>query len=425
VANKLVKINDPIHGFIILPDIIAPILDSEAIQRLSRVRQLAGANFVFPGANHTRFEHCIGVAALAQRLINSLKEFHDVPFKKDDINDGIVAALCHDVGHGPFSHNFESILIDNLNQDHEDFTHWIITTSELGQILTDLGFNKRYIADLAVGRAIGTTPIASLICQVISSAVNVDSMDYLTRDNYHCGTKSGSIDINRLILAMDQIEEGLLGIDIRSLIAIEGFLLARISSFRTIYFHKTCRAAQLMMTRAMEQAVNEIGLTKYKTPEDFIKWDDYTLWTALVKCKKSASIMGKLRKRELLKLCYESQIALNEDPPIADEILPQLVQLSGIPSSEIFIDLPTSPNVPYSHFDETRPNEVFTFDRNADNEKFRVNLEDYSIFFNSFRGQLNLIRIYTWPQFRNQLQNATLKILGPPRPNNSHKKNKN
>jgi HD superfamily phosphohydrolase len=409
--QNIVKINDPIHGFIVLPAMFAPILDSEPMQRLSRVRQLAGANYVFPGANHTRFEHSIGVAALAQRVIDSLQKIRNIPFSEEEIQEGMIAALCHDLGHGPFSHNFESILVNRLNKDHEDFTHWIIMKSELGEILDKIGVNKSHVADLAVGRGYGINSTAGLLSQIISSAVNVDSMDYLIRDNYHCGTRSGSIDINRLILAMDQIEEGFLGIDIRSLIAIEGFLLARINSFRTIYFHKTCRAAQLMMTLAMEQAIDEVPFTKYKTPEDFIQWDDYTLWTALVQNKKSAETMNKLRHRDLLKMCYETQIAIDCDIPNSAELHELLVKKSGLQSSDIFIDLPSSPNVPYSHFDETRPNEVITFERDNGGSKQKVNLEDYSIFFNSFQGHLNLIRVYTWQKNRNTLKDVAKNVV--------------
>ena len=94
----------------------------------------------------------------------------------------------------------------------------------MGDVLTDLGFDKNYISNLAVGRANNDKfPIGFLIGQVISSAINVDSMDYLLRDNYHCGTKGNSIDINSLLIAIDEIDDGLLGVDIRALIALEGF----------------------------------------------------------------------------------------------------------------------------------------------------------------------------------------------------------
>lgn len=141
-TQKILKINDPIHGFVIFPNFIRKIVDSKEIQRLMRIRQLSGTNHVFPGANHTRFEHSLGVAALAQRLLNNLVTYHGVDLSSDDINNCVIAALCHDVGHGPFSHNFESILLKYNNRDHEDYTEWIITDSELGDIINNLGYDK-------------------------------------------------------------------------------------------------------------------------------------------------------------------------------------------------------------------------------------------------------------------------------------------
>jgi HD superfamily phosphohydrolase len=411
VTPKLLKINDPIHDFIIFPDFISKIVDSQEIQRLTRVRQLAGANYVFPGANHTRFEHSLGVAALAQRLMNNLVNIHNVALTKDDINDCIVAGLCHDIGHGPFSHNFESIYLKYLKKDHEDFTHWLITNSELGDILTDLGFDKLYIANLATGRSSNANfPKGLLIGQIISSAFNVDSMDYLLRDNYHCGTKGNSIDLDRLLLGIDEIEDGILGIDIRALFSLEGFLLARINSFRTIYFHKTCRAVQLMTTAAIEQILDESNIINYKTPDDFIYWDDYMLWAELVHNPKSTPYMEKIKRRQLLKLCYESKSSLEQMEINSDEIKDELNKITGIPLKDIFFDSPSSPNVPYSHMAETRQSEIYTFEREG-NTKKSVNLDDYTIFSNQFKGHLNLFRIYTWPQYRKTLTDASIKIF--------------
>ncbi|MHA1746069.1 MAG: HD domain-containing protein, partial [Promethearchaeota archaeon] len=240
--RKVLKINDPIHGFVLFPYKLAKIIDSKEIQRLMRIRQLSGTNHVFPGANHTRFEHSLGVAALAQRLMVTLRDIKEIDLSQEDIEDGVVAALCHDIGHGPFSHNFEGLLLRETGKDHEDYGEWIITHSELADTLSDLGFDPKYISNISTGKIIGQgNAKGTLLSQAITSAVNVDSMDYLLRDNYHCGTHGRSIDVDRLLLSMDYLEDGYLGIDINALIALEGFLLARISSFRTIYFHKTCR----------------------------------------------------------------------------------------------------------------------------------------------------------------------------------------
>lgn len=413
--QKILKINDPIHGFVIFPNFIRNIVDSKEIQRLMRIRQLSGTNHVFPGANHTRFEHSLGVAALAQRLIHSLVEYHGVQLNTEDVNDCIVAALCHDLGHGPYSHNFESLLLKYNNRDHEDYTAWIIQDSELGDILGDLGFNKAYIADVATGRIMAKGHVkGALISQLLTSAVNVDSMDYLLRDNYHCGTEGRPVDINRLLLSIDQLEDTILGVDIGAIIALEGYLLSRISSFRTIYFHKTCRAVQLMLAEAIELLVQENGMLNYHTPDDYTQWDDYVLWTDLIRSSKSRPLMQKIQHRELLKNCYESRVEISDLPPNSREIQELLSDASGLSVSDIYIDIPSSPNVPYNHISQTRPNEIFTFKVNSFGEKIPVQLEDHSLFFNHFKGYLKLLRVYTWQENRKVLHKACEKVLGKP-----------
>ena len=413
--EKFLKINDPIHGFILFPGFIRPIVDSKEFQRLMRIHQLSGTDHVFPGANHTRFEHSLGVAALTQRLISTLREIHHVDLSNEDQYDCIVASLLHDLGHGPFSHNFEDLLIQYAQKDHEDMTDWLIRDSELGDTLTNLGFDKEYIANIATGRISNQNTSkatkGSFLSQIFTSAVNVDSMDYLLRDNYHCGTAGRSIDINRLMLAMDQVEENLLGIDINALIALEGFLLARISSFRTIYFHKTCRAVQIMLSEAMRAIQEEIGLFHYEEPDDFTRWDDYILWTELMRNKASKIILEKIRRRELLKMCYESTVRISDNKIDLQNLGLQLSSVAHIPISQIYIDNPSSPNVPYNHISQVRPNEIYSFRRKPNNRKELVRLEDYSLFFNEFKGHLNLIRVYTWQEQRQKLTRVTKKIM--------------
>lgn len=410
IHGSNIKINDPIHGFMVLPDFITNIVDSRAIQRLMRIRQLSGASHVYPGANHTRFEHSLGVAYLAKRMTENLRDLQGVDISDEDINDCVVAALCHDIGHGPFSHNFESLLIKHNNKDHEDYTEWLIQKSEIGNKLEEFGFSKNYISDIATGKIIGkANDKGYLLSQVITSAINVDSMDYLLRDNYHCGTGKASVDINRLLLSMDEID-GFLGVNIKALISLEGFLLSRISSFRTIYFHKTCRAVQIMLEEAMKSVVNEIGFLNYSTPDDFLKWDDYVLWTDLIRNPVSAIWMKKIQKRELLKTCFESQIQISNNNIDINELKENISEKSGINIADIFIDLPSSPNVPYSHTNQTRPNEIYTFERLANGQKQPVRLEDYSLFFNHFKGSLKILRIYTWPKYRKKVAEIANKL---------------
>ncbi len=421
MKQKFIKINDPIHGFLILPDIITPIVDSAEVQRLTRIRQLSGASNVYPGANHTRFEHSLGVAGLAQRMVKTMVSLHGVDLDNDDLNDCVVAALCHDIGHGPFSHNFEGILLKYHKKDHEDYTVWLIENSEIGDRLESLGFDKKYIADLATGRGISRgTRKATLISELITGAINADSMDYLLRDNYHCGTQTRAIDINRLLIAMDELENGWVGIDMNTIVALEGYLLARITAFRTIYFHKTCRAVQLMLTQAMLHLGEETAFWKYREPDDYLRWDDYTMWSALIGHESSAGLMEQLRHRKLWKCAYESPIEITEKAVpftldgmrerIAGEAQRNVLNQTGlapaVTADQIFLDIPSSSSVPYSQAAKTRPNIINSFRRELDGSKTPVNLEEFSPFFKQFKGHLRIIRVYTPPEFRNQVEAA-------------------
>jgi hypothetical protein len=111
-------------------------------------------------------------------------------------------------------------------------------------------------------------------------------------------------------------------------------------------------------------------------------------------------------------MCYESRIEISRKEPTPEEIIDEITKNTKIPSSDIFIDLPSSPNVPYSHFDRTRSNEIISFKRTPDGQKIPVRLEDYSMFFNQFRGHLKLVRVYTWEKYRKQLTEICQKRLG-------------
>ncbi len=137
--------------------------------------------------------------------------------------------------------------------------------------------------------------------QIISSAVDVDKQDFIVRDTYHTGAEYGFIDVYRLIHALDVLGENL-AVELGALSALEAFMIARIESFKSIYFHRVGRAAQIMLATAMEKANTELGLTAFKTPEEYLALDDYTVWSALKKCKASKRNNWQLRKSQNAKM---------------------------------------------------------------------------------------------------------------------------
>lgn len=408
-------IKDPIYGYVHITDLEKDLIDTRVVQRLRRLRQLAGAEYVYPGANHTRFEHSIGVMYLAGILAESLP----VELSEEDIQMVRIAGLLHDVGHGPFSHIYESLSIKYLENTHEDLTRWIILESELADILSDTGYSPQKISKLATGDMREEGKL--FLDQIISSAVDVDKMDFIIRDSYHTGAEYGYVDIFRLIYTMDVLN-GNLSVDLTALSSLEAFILARIESFKTIYFHKVARAVQIMLLKAMELAKDEIPLVSFTNIDEYLSFDDYTVWSMLRRVKKSNELIQKLERRELLKAAYNrtfyvrdetvSSIFTNEK--VRNKIEEEIAEKAGVERENVVIDVPTLPSVPYRHSIEMEPMRIPVFYRTKEGNKIPVNIRDASQLIDALRGFMNIIRVYTWEQYREKVAKAAELIIGIP-----------
>jgi HD superfamily phosphohydrolase len=188
------EIKDPVHGYVYITEAEKEIIDSYPVQRLRRLRQLAGAEYVYPGANHTRFEHSIGVMYLAGKVAENPNISQII--SEEEAEAVRIAGLLHDVGHGPFSHVFEHLLTKKLNKTHEDITAWIIKYSELKDLLGGLGYKAEDIAELAVGSL--AVRGKAFLNQIIRSSIDVDKLDFVVRDTYHTGAEYGFVDVFRL-----------------------------------------------------------------------------------------------------------------------------------------------------------------------------------------------------------------------------------
>lgn len=408
------EIKDPVHGYVYITENEKEIIDSFPVQRLRRLRQLAGAEYVYPGANHTRFEHSVGVMYLAGRVMENPKISQLM--SEDEAEIVRIAALLHDVGHGPFSHVFEHLL-DKLDKTHEDMTLWIIKNSELKDILNKLGYDAEEIGKLAIGRL--HKPKKAFLDQIISSAVDVDKLDFIVRDTYHTGAEYGYIDIFRLIHALDVLDENL-AVDLGALSALESFVIARIESFKSIYFHRVGRAAQIMLAMAMEKANEELGLTHFKTPEEYLAMDDYTVWTMLKNCEKSSEIIKNLEKRRMLKCAYERSF-YEKDTMVSNifgreayrkQLQADIAKEAEVETEAVIIDVPTVPSVPYHHSVLMEPMEIPVFYKTRERDKILQRLSEISKIFDVLKGFINILRVYTDEKTREKVSNAASKILG-------------
>jgi uncharacterized protein len=302
-------LRDPVHGLVSFESdeysIIPRLLDTREVQRLRRIRQLGLTSFAYPGADHTRFSHAIGAAFVMTRFIRRLQEIHDVlPFWQrvttERARDAVAAALLHDVGHGPFSHLFEEALPDG--PPHEEWTTRIVMdpSTEVHQVLSqsDPGLPSR-VNELVHGRH-----RLMYLARTVSGTFDVDRCDYLLRDAHSTGVEYGMFDLDWLLRSLrfgETREDGEapgLAIDgAKGLPAIESFILARLFMFQHVYFHKTSRASEWMVSRllgrvcrlladgarlpAVPKAIESIAQSGDAPLSEYLDLDDNTLWTAI------------------------------------------------------------------------------------------------------------------------------------------------
>ena len=406
-------IKDPLYGYIRLTEIERNVIDTLAVQRLRRIRQLAGAEFVYPAANHTRFEHVLGTMYLAGVVSENLP-VHLTIEEKQRIR---LAALLHDVGHAPFSHLFEPLLLKYMGRNHEDMSRWIIADSTLAEAINNQGIDAKELSGLAVGKP--SKPERPFLGQIISSSFDVDKMDFVVRDSYHTGAGYGSVDVFRLIYTMDVLD-GNLAVDITALPTLESLIIARLESFKTIYFHRACRAVQMMLVKALEAAKDDLALLQAKTPDEYLEWDDYTVWSKLCLNKFSREIIKEISSRRLLKCAYErtfyardelvSSVFTNENVRLKLE--EEIASKAKVPISSIGIDVPSLPSVPYHYAMDIGPIDIPMFSRNRSGEKTPEKIAKLSRVVDDLQVFMNIIRVYTKDEYREQVSAAAAQVLG-------------
>jgi hypothetical protein len=243
-------------------------------------------------------------------------------------------------------------------------------------------------------------------------------MDFLMRDTYHTGAQYGNIDVYRLIYTMETFDRNLV-VNSSALPALEAFLIARVESFRAIYYHKTTRAAQIMLVKAMEAAEEDVGLCAFKTPQDYIEMDDYNAWSELKRCPKSRGIIQDLERRRLLKCAYEREVQA-EDKSVSSlfglesiraQVEEELATMAGIPVDEVFIDTPSLPSIPYRHTMDFDPMEIPIVDGNGSaRQLFRATKLSKTI--EVLRGFVNIVRVYTYDRNRHRVREAAERVMG-------------
>jgi len=406
-------VKDPIYGYIRLTEVEKNIIDTLAVQRLRRIRQLAGAEYVYPAANHTRFEHVLGAMYLAGVVAENLP----VDLSSEEKQKIRLAALLHDVGHAPFSHLFEPMLLRFLHRNHEDMSSWIIADSSLTDVIRAQGYDPKELSNLAVGKQ--ATADKRFFGQIISSSFDVDKMDFVVRDSYHTGAGYGSVDVFRLIYTMD-ILDGNLAVDITALPTLESLILARLESFRAIYFHRACRAVQMMLLRALDFAKDDLEILRINNPDQYLEWDDYSVWSKLIQHPQSREILRDLSQRRLLKCAYEKTFFVKDDQVsnvfttenVRTELEEEIARKAKVPADEIRIDVPSLPSVPYHNALRIGPIDIPIFSKTRSGAKIPQKITELSKVVDVLQVFMNILRVYTREDYREQVGDAATEVLG-------------
>ena len=240
-TNKLKIFNDPIYGFISIPNtLVFDLIQHPYFQRLRRISQMGMSYLVYPGAHHTRFHHALGAMHLMQKAVEVLR-FKGTKISKEEETALYAAILLHDIGHGPFSHAMEQTIVEDVN--HETLS--LLFMEELNKI-----FDGKL--DLAIKIFKGDYH-RKFMLQLISSQLDMDRMDYLKRDSFYSGVAEGNINSDRLIQMLHVVDDVLV-IEEKAIYSIEKFLMARRLMYWQVYLHKTSLVAELILTKILKRA---------------------------------------------------------------------------------------------------------------------------------------------------------------------------
>ncbi|HRW83114.1 MAG TPA: HD domain-containing protein [Methanothrix sp.] len=326
----MTTIRDPIHGYVELDLLATDLIDTREMQRLRWIKQLGLASLVYPGANHTRFEHSLGAYHLSVLLARHLD------LGEQESAEIRAAALLHDIGHGPFSHVTERALSTYLREEHENVADRL-KRGEVGDVLADYGLKPHRIQRLIRGM----TPLG----QMVSGEVDVDRMDYLTRDAHYTGVAYGVIDYQRLMETM-AIKDGSLVLEEGGVHAAESLLVSRLLMYPTVYFHHVSRIAQKMLDVGVRVMVEEGA-----DPRKIRDMDDIELVAAMTSAGGyPGEIIERIRSRHLFKRAVYVGRDRLESPTIIDRgreerIAEEIAEIAGIDPLQVLVDKPGLPQI--------------------------------------------------------------------------------
>jgi len=313
-TEEMTEIRDPVHGYIRLEGLASELADTPQMQRLRWIRQLGLASLVYPGANHTRFEHSLGAYHLADLLSRQLG------LDEEESRTVCAAALLHDLGHGPLSHATEAVLSSFIRKEHESIMD-LLRRGEIAEVLSDHGLMAADIQKAVNGSGLG---------QIVSGEIDVDRMDYLLRDAHYTGVAYGVIDRLRLLQKMT-LHDGKLVVEAGGVSAATSMLISRLLMHPSVYFHHVCRISECMIAAAIRRAIEDGA-----SPAAIRAMDDMELFAFLASAGGYAAEMAeRIRSRRIFKRAVYILLDNPALPDAQEGSFPALVEGEVRPLREV------------------------------------------------------------------------------------------
>jgi len=414
------EIKDPIHGYIELNKQEIDIIDTPEFQRLRRLRQLSAAFLTYPGAEHTRFHHSLGVLHLAGKIAQRLNNSNAIT--EEEALKLRMGGLLHDIGHGPFSHLFEEVL-EKRDLNHEQMSTKIIKETGIADILRENGMDPEEMSTLSIGQHENKKPYMN---QVIAGQFSADVLDYLPRDSYFTGVEYGKVDIDRLVRSMDVVD-GRLAVKDTALYVLEAMVIARYEMFKAVYFHRSVRAAETMLVRAMQLGDEELGITSFKTPQEYLKLDDSSIIHMFLSLKDTKEKQSKTayqltqdyQNRRLLKCAYETVVHRRDRftvnmmlmGNIRTNIEQEIASEAKVDPSTVIVDVSSAPSVPY-YARQQKPQDIPLYHESDIGAKNLVSFSSLSPLGDTLVGYLDIRRVYTHEKDREAVRKAAESKFG-------------
>ncbi|MDG7015793.1 MAG: HD domain-containing protein [Nitrososphaerota archaeon] len=419
MLKPVAEIRDPVHGYVKITEIERALIDSPFLQRLRRIHQLAGAYLVYPGAVHTRFEHVVGAMHVAGEIAESLSRHADVG--ADQVQEVRLGALLHDVGHGPFSHMYEEVLADKTDVTHEDISQRVVRETSIKDILNKHGYSPKKMSELAVGKR---ASVPGFMNEIVAGGLSADIMDYVLRDSYFTGVEYGMVDIQRVIDSL-RVADKHLALDDAALYAFEALLLARYEMFKAVYFHRTVRAAELMLVQAMKLADHALHLTDLSDLARYLEMTDEIVLHRLAtldapnpELKEAKRLANDFRNRSLVKCVFERLVQRKDrvveelfgKSSMRNQLVLDLAKAARVDKMRIYFDVSTTPSVPYTSSREALTTIKLVSGQGRKAQHRTVRLAELPL-VGSIAGFMDILRIYTDQRDRAAVERATAKIF--------------